>query len=124
MKTQEENDTVFIVTRTSHSSLFDSNKPPVPEAFVGTWSRTDSRTVDDPKKLPINHGTDGDWYKRGTNHRIVDGCIARDFAEPCWFVRIGDLAELLDFCDRYGEVVLSTDEDEPPTLEIYDSYRE
>lgn len=115
---------VFIVTRTSHSSLFDRNKPPVPEAFAGMRTCTDRRTVDDPKKLPINRGTDGDWYERGTNHRIVDGQIARDFAEPCWLVRIGSLAELLDFCNRNGDVVLSTDEDEPPTLEIYDSYRE
>jgi hypothetical protein len=57
--------------------------------------RVDVRTCDDPKKIPYNKGTDGDWYKRGTNHRLIDGKIARDMGEDeVHQVEFSTLAEL------------------------------
>lgn len=89
----------------------------------------DRRFVDDPKKLPCNKGTDGDWFRtegdwfiRGTNHRIENGCICRDLEwEAGWFVEIPDV---MDFVRQHGDCVVSIDDDGYESIEIYDDYRE
>lgn len=48
------------------------------------------------------------------------GCILE---KGTWFLEIKDLEELLDFQDKYGEIIISKDPD-GYTIEIYNYYRE
>lgn len=61
------------------------------------------------------------WLSRGTNHRLINGTIARDVGMKVgWFIEINNLEDLLAFQEECGyELVLSGDE-----IEIYDNYRE
>lgn len=115
----------FIVMRTSARS---SEKPPCKGATRGTFTRVDRRTTNDPKTIPVGKGSDGVWwYAEGENHRVVKGQIARDFpGEEAWFIEIPDLAALIAFMDRHGELVIGPDlfSEEYRCLEIYDDYRE
>lgn len=115
MITPENN--LFRVDRTSSCSL-----KPCEEAFLSETVVVDMRNCDDPKKIPHNKGTDGDWYERGTNHRVVDGCICRDLGiTNAWFVRIDSITE---FVKKYGQCVVYIDNAGFTVIEIYDDYRE
>lgn len=108
---------LFVVSRTS-SSL----SKPCDEAFEAETMQVDRRNVDDPKKIPANRGTDGDWYSIGTNHRIVDGNICRDIGYMVgWFAKIDDP---LTFADKYGPCIIGRDHRGFATIEIYDDCRE
>jgi predicted RNA-binding protein associated with RNAse of E/G family len=39
-----------------------------------------------------------------------------------WYIDINSLDELIKFVDKYGDIVVSTEND--PYIEIYDTYRE
>jgi len=108
---------LFVVSRTSGSST-----KPCDEAFLQKVPVVDVRVFDDPKKIPAHKGTDGDWYTRGRNHRIVDGYICRDL-EPMdsWCVYIDDI---MDFVRQHGECVISITSGGLNKIEIYDDYRE
>ena len=109
--------TQFLVSRTS---AWDER--PCDEAFQIDIVRTDTRNVDDPKKIPANNGTDGTWYLDGTNHRVENGRIKRDMGVAAvWVVEVSDL---LSFIDKYGECVIGKGINDFYTLEIYDDYRE
>jgi len=83
---------------------------------------TDTRICDDPKKIPANRGTDGDWYTSGTNHRIEGGMIRRDMGTKVeWAVELQDVQA---FVDRHGDCVVGRNVDGYCTIEIYDDYRE
>lgn len=110
---------LYIVKRTSE---WASDVPPCTGAVKLPLIRVDRRSVDDPKKIPANRGTNGDWFTRGTNHRIEDGNICRDIGTYNeWFV---DIEDVLLFVKKYGSCVLSVGEKDVPTIEIYDDYRE
>jgi hypothetical protein len=95
---------------------------PCDEAFRVQLVNTDTRNCDDPKKIPVNRGTDGDWYTRGTNHRVEGGMIRRDMGtKEVWAV---ELQDVMAFVDKYGTFVLGRDHDGFGTIEIYDDYRE
>ncbi len=89
--------------------------PPCKEAIEGTYVYVDERTVNDPKETP----DPDDWYERGENHRVEHGHIKRDFHEPCWFVDIASLDDLIAFTKKYGSLVFDDEK-----IEIYDYYRE
>ena len=109
---------LYLVSRTSNYGI----DKPCDEAFEIVITNIDTRTCDDPKKIPINKGTDGDWYKRGTNHRVENGEIKRDMGvEKVWAAQIGDLQE---FVNKYGDCVISPIKDGFCSIEIYDDYRE
>lgn len=111
---------LFRVKRSSIRSI--EKTCPCDEAVQYMTLIVDRRDVDDPKKLRCNKGTDGDWWIRGTNHRIENGCICRDFGwEAGWFVEISDV---MDFVRKHGDCVVSIDNDGYETIEIYDDYRE
>ena len=80
---------------------------PCSDAFPVNLMQVDCRNVDDPKKIPANDGTDGDWYKEGSNHRVKDGKIYRDlgWAEE-WVVLLDDM---MDFVDKYGRCLVDRD---------------
>lgn len=48
---------LYLCSRTSAYKL-----RPCDEAFEVVLINTDTRSCDDPKKIPAHHGTNGDWY--------------------------------------------------------------
>lgn len=109
----------LVCTRTS---VFDGK--PCDEAEEVSFTRVDRRTVDDPMK---NRYIGAKWYEDGRNHRVENGKIARDFDDKRWVVQIPDGTALQAFCSKYGEIILSINDDglEPCfEVEIYDTYRE
>ncbi len=116
--TTDEKD-IFLVRRTSE--WIDKEKP-CEFAFKVQCQNVDCRSVDDPRKIPANRGTDGGWYAKGSNHRVVNGAIMRDMGWLTkWAVKITDV---MDFVDSNGECVISRDNNGIKTIEIYDDYRE
>lgn len=98
------------------------HEKPCDEAFLVIRTYVDTRNCDDPKKIPANRGSDGDWYTKGTNHRVENGMIRRDLGvQEDWAVEITNLQE---FVDKYGPCVVYRNEDGFCTIEIYDDYRE
>lgn len=111
---------LFRVKRSS--ARLGGHTPPCEGAVQRMTVIVDWRYTDDPKKLRCNKGTDGDWWIRGTNHRIENGCICRDLGwQAGWFIEIPDV---MDFVRQYGDCVVSIDEDGYESIEIYDDYRE
>lgn len=94
--------TVFKVER--DSLLDDDTKLPiVPGAVRRGIVRVDVRTVDDPRKIPAYLGADPVWwYGEGTNHRVIDGRIARDFHEEAWTLEVRDAGALAALAQQEG----------------------
>ena len=67
---------LFLVSRTSDWA--EENGAPCERAKKITIIATDTRAVDDPRKIPAFKGGTGDWYLNGSNHRVVGGKIKRD----------------------------------------------
>jgi hypothetical protein len=108
--------------RISRTSSWDSR--PCEEAFQCEVMNVDRRSADDPKKIPAFNGTDGDWYERGSNHRVENGRICRDMGWRAeWFVEM-EAEDIWAFADKYGSLVVQIDVDGWPKIEIYDDYRE
>lgn len=109
----------FKVERTSRSDEMS----PCPEAKKLNYIRIDERFVDDPN---IYGETKESWLSKGSNHRIENGHIKRDFRETGWFIEINLLEELVEFEDNYGPLVINKSWENPGILEIeiYDTYRE
>ena len=114
----------FKVRRTSE---YDSK--PCEGAYQYDCLSVDERTVGDPVELKIPWARET-WYKDGSNHRVEDGHIKRDFEETVWAIDIPDLAALRAFAEDKGEIIISVgggyrdDSGVLATLEIYDDYRE
>lgn len=99
----------------SNGSLEHGVKP-CPEAFEVVIVHVDTRSSDDPRKIPAFNGTDGDWYTSGSNHRVVKGKIKRDIGfKSVWAVEITDIQA---FVDKHGECVLERDNDGFCTIHI------
>lgn len=116
----------FLIERTS---MWEEEKPIDDERlYYKKYTRIDTRTVDDPQKLPRSVGDS--WYDKGSSHKVNDrGCITREFpdSQPGWFIKLNSLEELMAFIDGVGhEVVIgySMWNLNVPSIEIYDTYRE
>lgn len=111
----------FIVTRTS----IYGNKRPCKEAKRAPYTRIDERTFNDPAKIDWVGGLE-EWYGNGTNHRVTNGHIQRDFEDSAWFVEFESLDDLMAFVNRYGAVVIGEwySNHDIRYIEIYDGYRE
>ena len=114
---------LYICSRVSDYS-YDTR--PCDEAFQITIVAVDTRSVDDPKKIRSNKGTDGDWYMRGTNHRVDNGRIKRDMGyAQVWAVECKNIPE---FVKKYGQCVVEYNTcgcyEGYWEIEIYDGYRE
>jgi len=111
----------FLVKRTSE---YRNKRKPCEEAWKEQCVFTEERVCDDPSKLSLCQKEL--WYQQGTNHRVEDGRIKRDFIEDRWFVSINSLEDLLSFSDKYGKIILSRFVEDPNIweIEIYDDYRE
>lgn len=109
---------LYLVKRTS-----SSRGKPCKGAFEITRKIVDRRTVDDPKKIPANKGTNGDWYEMGTNHRVENGMICRDMGQTTeWAIEIDDVMEFVDKINC--ECIFSRLADGFAQIEIYDEFRE
>lgn len=119
MKITKPAKNLYIITRTSAWG----NDPEVKDAYKINIIKTDVRTVDCPSKIPAyRHKDTSWWYNEGTNHRAIDGCIARDMGiKEAWAVKIKDL---IAFVQEYGQILLSVDINGYSHIEIYDDYRE
>lgn len=117
----------FIITRTSEWG--DSS--PCTEAKRSQVVRVETRTLRTPeefdKRLAVGEGA---WLSVGTNHRIgKDGYICRDREMmDVWIIEVNSIEELIALSRKYGEIIVGdhylNSNDEYPTLEIYDDYRE
>jgi hypothetical protein len=104
------------------SQYFDMDNPPCEGAVEVETRIIDRRNCDDPRKIPAHNGTDGDWWIKGTNHRIEDGCICRDMGwQKSWFI---ELSDVMEFARHYGTCVVSVANDGHEEIEIYDDHRE
>lgn len=112
----------FHIRRTSTGFAWDAK--PCDEAFRKKYTRVDRRSTDDPTKILHYAGKDPAWwYEVGTNHRVENGNICRDFEDEGWFVSIGSLKALVAFREKYGPLVIEAG-DGAAVIEIYDDYRE
>lgn len=114
----------FTISRTSNWD----NENPCEEATPYEVIRVDVRTFKTPeefdKKLAYREGK---WLEKGTNHRVINGCIARDVGtERCWAIEVNSLEDLIALYHKYGSLVIETNmwDRETPNIEIYDDYRE
>ena len=112
----------FKVSRTSVCH----EERPCEEAYLDDYVYVDERCADDPSKVSAYKGNTDWWYSEGTNHRVVNGYIRRDFIRQGYFVDINSLDELLLFYKKYDDIIIFglNDETNIAQIEIYDSYRE
>jgi len=64
--------------------------------------RVDTRTTDDPKKVKAGKGKDDWWYGGGTNHRVENGQIKRDFIENVNTIEVESLEKLIEIIGENG----------------------
>lgn len=114
----------FTIRRTSG---WEDEKP-CEEATPCEVTRVDIRSLKTPEEFDNRLGLrEGKWLENGTNHRKIDGHIARDMGTvKCWAIELNSLEELIALYYKYGELVIATNmwDKETPSIEIYDDYRE
>lgn len=113
----------FLLTRTSTG--VEESKPHE-KAYLDTYIRVDTRSVDDPSKCHYDFDRET-WYTEGTNHRVENGFIMRDIKECAWYINFNTLEELIELKKEVGtELILSDSiyEENVFSIEIYDDYRE
>lgn len=116
---------IFEVTRTS----MWSKEKPYENCIPITLTNVDWRTFKSPEEHDARLAKQcGNWFSRGSNHRVINGTIARDMGSmSTWGIEINSLEELMIFKEAVGEdLVLSIScvDHKTPCIEIYDDYRE
>lgn len=116
---------LFQITRTS---MWDDEKPHE-KCMPITLINVDQRTFKSPEEYDKRLAKmDGNWFSKGSNHRITEKGIARDMGPyPAWGIEINSLEELMNFKEIVGEeLILCTSYTDytTPMIEIYDDYRE
>ena len=121
LKITKPSKNIFLVSRTS---MCCSDKKPCEEAYPINIIDVDTRTVDDPKKIPCYfNGREQMWYREGTNHRVENGKIKRDMGiTQEWAIETDDILSFIDKCD--DPVIISKNDDGYYRIEIYDDWRE
>lgn len=117
-------DDIAIISRAS-----TYGEKPVAEAFKIKVQITDRRVVDDPRKIPLDTGSDGKWwYENGTNHRVENGQIARDMGyHEVWAIKIpkdGLAKWIAEFIKREENIVISMADCGLLEIVIYDTWIE
>lgn len=108
----------FLVTKTSD---WGDNQP-CEESFDGEYIYIDERTVNDPSQLKYKNA-EKEWYGNGSNHRVENNHIKRDFNKNGWLLEVNSIEQLINFVNKYGDIVISNHFG-TPEIEIYDTYRE
>lgn len=107
---------------------FDEDDKPHPDAFISNLPKymTHVRTCKSFEEFDSRFASrEGAWISKGINHRIENGCVAREEEQKgkdC-YIKITSLKELSEFIKKNGKCVLSLVNGEL-SLEIYDDYRE
>ena len=114
----------FIVTKTS----VYSDDAPCDEAKSGMFESWSIRYCTEAYFNKRFAEIEGLWRSKGRNHCVnSDGNICRQaHDERLWYIEIGTLDELMDFCSKHGQIVVSSNKhsDRDGEIEIYDDYRE
>ena len=105
----------FIITRTSD---YGDCSSPCAEAKEDQLVRIETRALYSPEE-----------FDKKFADREGNGYICRDREMMnVWTIEINSIEELIALSRKYGEIIITdhylNDNDEYPTLEIYDSYRE
>lgn len=96
----------FTVRRASE---WNDNNAPCEEAKRDSIVKVEVRTLRSPEAFDEKYAyREGKWLSVGTNHRInKDGYIERDNGMvDVWSVEINTLDELIEFCNKYGDIVI------------------
>jgi hypothetical protein len=80
--------------------------------------RVDRRTVNDPAKLDPKYETPDSWQRKGSNHRIERGMIARDVPDRAWFIELESAEELLALIRAYDGALVAPSDNWPDDWEI------
>ena len=112
----------------SRVSNFVGDKQPCEEAFKSEYTSIDERSVSSPEQIPSYKKRkdliDKDWYGKGSNHRVENGHIKRDFeGTEGWFVELNSLEELNSLQEKYGDLIIQKHCGVVSIL-IYDDYIE
>lgn len=118
----------FIITCTSD---WGDDNSPCEEAKRSQVVRVETRTLCTPEEFDKKFAArEGAWLSVGANHRIgKDGYICRDREMmDVWIIEVNSIEELIELSKKYGKIIVDNhylnSNDEYPTIEIYDSYRE
>lgn len=117
----------FIIKRTSGRANSSPCVEAKEEQVVGIETRTFRTPEEFDKRFAAREGA---WLSVGTNHRIGrDGYICRDRdMMNVWTIEVNSIEELVALSRKYGEIIVAdhylSSNDEYPTIEIYDDYRE
>lgn len=79
------------------------------EAKRDSIVRVETRTLYSPEEFDAKFSNrEGKWLSVGANHRVDEnGWITRDNGMiDVWSVEINTLDELMEFCKKYGDVVI------------------
>ena len=98
----------FIVERASRYGC-DGEQTPCDGAYLGSIIRVETRTLHTPEEFDDKFSKfEGKWISIGTNHRInKNGWITRDRGTVMvWFIEINTIDELIEFCNKNGDVVI------------------
>ena len=96
----------FIVRRVSE---WNDEVSPCEEAKRDSIVRVETRTCLSPEEFDERFAKrEGKWLSVGTNHRVNEkGWIVRDYGLiDVWSVEINTFEELMNFCDKYGDIVI------------------
>lgn len=114
----------FAISRTS----IGGDSKPCKEAKPCKIKYVDQRTCKTPEEFDARLARfEGKWLENGTNHRIINGHIARDIGtKDCWAIELNSLEDLMALYHKYGKLIIEANwyDGETPNIEIYDDYRE
>lgn len=97
----------FMVSRIS---LWDEEKP-CENVVSETYNVIEVKTLKSFNEFDVKFGeTEGKWLSKGVNHCInKKGYIQREFPNNRngWFIELNSLDELLNFKNKYGDIIVT-----------------
>ena len=111
----------FMINRTS----ILTDEKPCEEAYIKKYIYKDTRKLTSFEEY--DNMFKENFTDNGINHRInKQGYIERELESKAWFIKLDSLEELLEFTNKYGNIILDKSffNHDIYTIEIYDDYRE
>lgn len=113
----------FVISRASDHKEENS---PCEGAYEQEIPKIDIRSISKPEEFNIKSMRES-WYKEGTNHRLINGKIARDMGtKKVWCIDFESMDDLIKFTYEFGDVIIgcSDYDNGMPNIQIYDDYIE